>query len=102
LTENLVIGSEETAKGALKIPIRAVGVDAAGEVGPEFALDEPRDDPTLFPGGGEEGFEVLLYDAVENGGFGRAPLVRGRIGQVVTDEGVARHGWEPMRGACLG
>ena len=62
---------------------------------------EPRSDAALFPGGGEKGLEVALHDAVEHGGLRRAPLVLQGIGQVVRDEGVARHGREPMRIACL-
>ena len=58
----------------------------------KVALDETGDDTTLFPGGGEEGLEVLLRGVVEQDVLRLAPLVVERVGQVVTDEGVARHG----------
>ena len=54
----------------------------------------------MFPGRGEKGLEVVLHDAVENRVLGLAPLVRERIGEVVSDEGLARHGRKPMRVAC--
>jgi len=81
---------------------KAPAEKAAVEEGLELALDEAGDHPTLFLGAGEKGFEVLLYDAVEHAGFGRAPLVLERVGHAVRSEGVVGHGWEPMRGACLG
>jgi hypothetical protein len=77
-----------------------VGEDSAGEKGAELALDKAGDDAALISGGGEKGLEVVLHDAVENGVLGLAPLVRDRIGEVVSDEGLARHGWKPMRVAC--
>ena len=72
----------------------------AGEIGAELALDEAGDDAALFPGGGEEGLEVLLHGAVENGLLRLAPLVRECIGEAVGD-GLTRHGQSPMRVACL-
>jgi hypothetical protein len=52
-----------------------VGEDSTGEIGAEFALDEAGDDAALVASGGEEGLEVLLNDAVENGVLWLAPLV---------------------------
>ena len=56
----------------------------------------------MFPSGGKEGLEVLLHDAVENGVLRLAPLVLGRIGHAARSAEVVGHGWEPLRGACLG
>jgi hypothetical protein len=61
-----------------------VGEDPAGEEGAELALDEAGDDAPLIAGGGEKGLEVMLQDAVEDGGLGRAPLVL---------QGIGRSGW---------
>jgi hypothetical protein len=80
---------------------KASAEKAAVEEGAELALDEAGDDAALIAGGGEEGLEVALHDAVENGALRRAPLVLQRIGQVVSDEDLARHGREPVRAACL-
>jgi hypothetical protein len=80
---------------------KAPAEKAAVEEGPKLALDEAGDDAALIAGGGEKGLEVLLHDAVENAGLRRAPLVLERIGQVVTDGGVTRHGPKIMRGTCL-
>jgi hypothetical protein len=52
-----------------------VGKDSAGEEGAELALDEAGDHPAPVAGGGEKGLEVMLKNAVEDGAFGRAPLV---------------------------
>ena len=78
-----------------------MGDDSAGEIGPELALDEAGDYPTLFLGGGEKRLEVLLHDAVEHAALRRAPLVLERIGRAARSAGVVGHGGEPMRGACL-
>jgi len=80
---------------------KAVGEDSTGEIGPELALDEAGNDAALVAGGGEEGLEVVLHHAVENGLLGCAPLVLQRIGQLVRDEDLARHGRKLMRAACL-
>jgi hypothetical protein len=69
----------------------AVGEDSAGEKSAELALAKVGNHPTLFSGGGEECLEVVLHDAVENGVLGLAPLVRERISEAVSDEGLARH-----------
>jgi hypothetical protein len=79
---------------------KAPAEEATVEEGAELALDEAGNHPTLFSGGGEKGLEVVLHDAVENGVLGLAPLVRERLGEVVSDEGLARHGRKPMRVAC--
>ena len=50
------------------------------EVRAELALDEAGDDAALIAGESEKGLEVMLKDAVEHGGLGRAPLVLGGIG----------------------
>ena len=67
-----------------------------------LVLDGAGDDTTLFPGGGEEGLEVLLHDAVEHAALRLAPLVLERIGHAARSAGVVGHGRELMRGACLG
>ena len=79
---------------------KAPAEEAAVEEGSELALDEAGNHPTVFPGRGEKGLEVVLHDAVENRVLGLAPLVRERIGEVASDEGLARQGWKPMRVAC--
>jgi hypothetical protein len=56
----------------------------------------------LFPSGGKEGLEVLLHDAIEHGGLRLAPLVLERTGDAARSAEVVGHGWEPMRGTCLG
>ena len=66
----------------------------------ELALDEAGNDAALIAGGGEKGLEVMLQGAVENGLLGCAPLVLQRIGQLVRDEDLARHGRKLMRAAC--
>jgi hypothetical protein len=52
----------------------AVGEDSTGEKGAALALDEAGDDAALIVGEGEKTLEVMLKDAVEDGGLGRAPL----------------------------
>jgi len=79
---------------------KAPAEEAAVEKGAELALDEAGDDAALIAGGYEKGLEVLLHGAVENGVLGLAPLVRERIGEVASDEGLTRHGRKPMRVAC--
>jgi hypothetical protein len=69
-----------------------VSENSTGEIGAELTLDEAGDHTTLFPGGGEEGLEVLLHDAVEHGRLRLASLVVERIGHAARSEKVARHG----------
>jgi hypothetical protein len=79
---------------------KAVGEDSTGEEGAELLLDEAGYHAALIAGRGEKGLEVMLKDAVEDGGLGRAPLVLRRVGLSVADGNVTRHEKKPLRVAC--
>ena len=59
-------------------PQEAVGEHAAGQVGPQLALDEVGDRRALLSRVGDEALEVLAYDLVKQGSFGLvAPMLDG-------------------------
>lgn len=81
-------------------PDETVGQDAAAEEQPEGALDEPGDDAVAAPGAGQERFDVLPDDAVEDGCLRSASLV-GAFG--CESAGLAarsRHAGDGLREGC--
>jgi hypothetical protein len=60
-------------------PHEAVGEDAAAEEAPELALDEAGHEAFAGLCAGEEGFQLLLNDAVEDALLRAASRIRGLL-----------------------